>query len=38
VQSAVGPVLVEELLVFAECAQEMGLVPDQGAVEEFGPA
>jgi hypothetical protein len=38
VQGSVGPVVVEELLVLAECAQEMGLVPDQGAVQKFCPA
>ena len=38
VQGAVWPMLVEELLVFAECVQEMGLVPDQGAVQELFPA
>ena len=38
VWGAVWPVLVEELLVLAECVQEMGLVPDQGAVQELFPA
>ena len=38
VQGAVGPVLVVEGLELAECVQEVGLVPDQGAVEEFGSA
>jgi hypothetical protein len=37
-EGAVGPVLVVEGLVFAQRVEEMGLVPDEGAVEELGSA
>ena len=37
-ERAVGSVLVVEGFVFAECVQEVRLVPDEGAVEEFGSA
>src|SRR4051812_32661547 len=35
VQGAVVPVLVVVGLELAECVEQVGLVPDQGAVEEF---
>jgi hypothetical protein len=37
-ESAVGPVLVVERLVLTQCVEEMGLVPDESAVEELGSA
>jgi hypothetical protein len=37
-ERAVGPVLVIEGLVLAERVQKMGLVHDEGSVEEFGSA
>jgi hypothetical protein len=38
VERAVGPVFVVEGLVLAQRVEKMGLVYDQGAVEEFGSA
>jgi hypothetical protein len=37
-EGSVGPVLVAERLVRAQGVPEVGLVPDEGAVEQFGPA
>jgi hypothetical protein len=38
VQGAVGPVVVVERFEFAQGVQQVGLVQDDGAVEEFGSA
>jgi hypothetical protein len=38
VQAPVGAVFVIEVFEFAQCVQQMVLVPDQGAVEELAPA
>lgn len=37
-ERAVGPVLIVEGFVLAQRMEKMGLVYDQGSVEEFGPA
>jgi hypothetical protein len=37
-EGSVRAVLVVERLVLTQRLEEMGLVPDEGAVEEFGPA
>jgi hypothetical protein len=38
VQGAVGPMLVVERFELGERVEQVGLVPDQGALEEFVPA